>query len=71
MALVMLNYWFGWGEKKDKFFHSFKSSIVDDPKSSVHTFKNVGFPGTLNYCSLKPGEAFMAYSLRSDIRNIV
>lgn len=22
------------------------------------------------YCSLKPGEAFMAYSLRSDIRNI-
>lgn len=23
------------------------------------------------YCSLKPGEAFMAYSLRSDIRNVI
>jgi len=23
------------------------------------------------YCSLKPGEAIMAYSLRSDVRNVV
>lgn len=38
MALVMLNYWVGWGEKKNKFLYSLKSSIVDDPKSSIHTF---------------------------------
>lgn len=42
MALVI---YMGAGE--DKFLDSFEGFIADDLKSSVHTFKNVGFPGTL------------------------
>lgn len=36
-----------------------------DPKSSVHTFRMLVFQVL---CSLKPGEASMAYSLRSDMK---
>lgn len=32
---------------KGKFLDSFEGFIGDDLKSRVHTFRNVGFPGTL------------------------
>lgn len=47
---------------------SFEDFIGEELKSSVHTFKMLVFQ--VLYCSLKPGEAFMAYSLRRDIESI-
>lgn len=63
MALVMCM-----GEK-GKFLDSLKVSLemISSPVS-IHS-KMLVFQ--VLYCSFKPGEAFMAYSLRSDIRNVV
>lgn len=44
---------------------SFENLKGGDPKSSVHTFKMLVFQVL---CSLKPGEASMAYSLRTDMK---
>ena len=53
-----------WAESK--FLDSFENLIKGgDPKSSVHTFRMLVFQVL---CSLKPGEASMAYSLRSDMK---